>query len=50
MDVTSANLQSLTRKIIGYYNNEKPHSSLKMMTPQYLQHRSVNKPNVNDLN
>lgn len=33
LDVTSANLQSLTRKIIGYYNNEKPHSSLKMMTP-----------------
>ena len=33
LGVTSANLQSLTRKIIGYYNNEKPHSGLKMITP-----------------
>ena len=33
LDVTPGNLQSVTRKIIRYYNTERPHSNLKMMTP-----------------
>ena len=33
LGVTSVNLQSLTRKIIGYYNTERPHSNLKRIPP-----------------
>lgn len=33
LGVTPINLQSMTRKIISYYNSEKPHRNLKMMTP-----------------
>jgi putative transposase len=31
--LTAANIQSVTRNIMRYYNNERPHSNLKMMTP-----------------
>jgi transposase InsO family protein len=33
LGVTPLNLQSVTRRIIRYYNSERPHSNLKMMTP-----------------
>ncbi len=33
LQVTAGNLQLMSRKIAGYYNNERPHRSLKMMTP-----------------
>jgi transposase InsO family protein len=33
LEVTPLNLQSVTGKIIRYYNTERPHSNLNMMTP-----------------
>jgi putative transposase len=33
LNVTAGNLQSITRKIMGYYNKERPHRNLKMMSP-----------------
>lgn len=33
LEVTPDNLQAMSRKITGYYNHERPHRNLKMMTP-----------------
>ncbi len=32
-NLTETNLQTLSKKIVKWYNNERPHKSLKMMTP-----------------
>lgn len=46
MDLREKNLGRQIRKSIDYYNNEKPHSSLKMMTPsafeKMVQHMEIN--------
>jgi transposase InsO family protein len=42
MDITSQNLQSQLDKIVGLYNFERPHYSLKKMTPHQFK-QEVNK-------
>ena len=44
LGVTPINLQSMTRKIIGYYNNERPHRNLKMTTPSAFAAQTQKQP------
>lgn len=51
IELTESNLHKMTRKIVRWYNDERPHSQLNMMTPTEFEEYSIrlvknNRPKV----